>query len=199
MCLNKNILKIKNPHLTKTTSLRRNQHPSDQVMSLCSSADFPSIHQKTPANAALLPPFLLEWYLQPASHSTSAAGHTVLAHMQSEKRGLEGTSGGHLEHPPALRRLLEQVVNTLSGQVLNISQDGDCTTCLDNLLQGLMTLRVKVMFSLYWVGISCFPACACCLFSFCCTHLRRRLHLLYTLPLGNDSQQWAAQKWVSLL
>lgn len=156
MCLNKNILKIKKPHLTKTTALCRKQQPSDQVMSLCSSADFPSIHQKTPANAALLPPFLLEWYLQPASHSTSTAGHTVLAHMQSEKRGLEGTSGGHLGHPPAPRRLLEQVVNTLSGQVLNISKDGDCTTCLDNLLQGLMTLRVKVYFPYTELGFPVF-------------------------------------------
>lgn len=88
-------------------------------------------------------PFFIKWCLQPDSHCASAAGRTVLAHLKWRDPGSD------IEHPAAQKRLFKQIVNTLCGQDFNVSKDRDCTTCLDNLLQSLMTPYTKLEFPVF--------------------------------------------------
>jgi len=57
--------------------------------------------------------------------------------------GLEGTSGDDLVQPSAKAVPYSRSHRWISGQVLNISREGDSTTSLDNLFQLSVTLEVK--------------------------------------------------------
>ena len=58
----------------------------------------------------------------------------LITHRVTEWYGLEGTSVGHLVHPPC-RSTYSRLHRTLSRRVLNISREGDSTTSLGSLFQ----------------------------------------------------------------